>query len=123
LTSFDALAGAEPSSSDRDLLAISRLLDTEWYQKQSSLPHGRDPVDHYLAVGWQNGIDPYNGFESDFLRPYYEASGHSGAPILTWLELSSMEAGAPRLASGKPNIWQRDSSILLSLMRTTIVRH
>jgi glycosyltransferase involved in cell wall biosynthesis len=112
LTSFDALAGAEPSSSDRDLLAISRLLDTEWYQKQSSLPHGRDPVDHYLAVGWQNGIDPYNGFESDFLRPYYEASGHSGAPILTWLELSSMEGR-------RPPTCQREAEYLAARLKHT----
>ena len=76
------------SAEDRDLLATSGLLDKEHYTILAGLSVGVNAVAHYLEQGWLQGLDPCGGFEGEFLRPYYEASGRRGPPALTWLELS-----------------------------------
>ena len=76
------------SAEDRELLAASGLLDEARYSVRAGLSGGVDAVAHYLEQGWLQGLDPRDGFEGEFLRPYYEASGRSGPPALTWLELS-----------------------------------
>ena len=73
---------------DRELLAISGLLDEVRYRQRAGLSEAVDAAGHYLEQGWLQGLDPRDGFEGEFLRPYYEASGRRGPPALTWLELS-----------------------------------
>jgi glycosyltransferase involved in cell wall biosynthesis len=73
---------------DRDLLATSGLLDELSYRRRAGLSHDTDALTHYLQYGWLQGIEPRDGFEGEFLLPYYEAAGRSGPPALTWLELS-----------------------------------
>ena len=89
------LQGATPSESvasadDRALLVASGLLDEAWYRVRASLSDGVDAAAHYLDQGWLQGLEPREGFEGEFLRPYYESCGRTGPPALTWLELSIM---------------------------------
>lgn len=85
----------ETSSDDRDLLAVSGLLDETYYRLQADVPHAIDPLAHYLEEGWMRGMNPSPGFDGEFLRPYYEASGRYGPPALTWLQLSVMPGRRP----------------------------
>jgi len=75
---------------DREVLAISGLLDDVRYRLRAGLSDEVDAAAHYVEQGWLQGLDPRDGFEGEFLRPYYEASGWPGPPALTWLELSVM---------------------------------
>ena len=75
---------------DRELLTVSGLLDEASYRVRAGLSGDVDAMAHYLEQGWLQGLDPHEGFEGEFLRPYYEASGYYGPPALTWLELSAM---------------------------------
>ena len=89
------LQGATPSESvfsadDRALLITSGLLDEAWYRARASLSDGADAAAHYVDQGWLQGLEPREGFEGEFLRPYYESCGRTGPPALTWLELSIM---------------------------------
>jgi glycosyltransferase involved in cell wall biosynthesis len=78
------------SAEDRELLITSGLLDEACYRVRAGLPDEVDAAAHYLEQGWLQGLDPRDGFEGEFLRPYYESSGQPGPPALTWLELSAM---------------------------------
>src|SRR5207249_2171821 len=78
------------SAEERELLATSGLLDDARYRARAGLSDRVDAVTHYLEQGWLQGLDPCDGFEGEFLRPYYEASGRPGPPALIWLELSAM---------------------------------
>jgi glycosyltransferase involved in cell wall biosynthesis len=78
------------SEEDREVLTASGLLDEASYRVRAGLSDGVDAATHYLEQGWLQGLDPREGFEGEFLRPYYEASGRYGPPGLTWLELSTM---------------------------------
>jgi glycosyltransferase involved in cell wall biosynthesis len=80
---------------DRDLLAISGLLDDTRYRARLGLSDKVDAAAHYLEHGWLQGLDPSDGFDGGFLGPYYEATGWRGPPILTWLELSVMSGRRP----------------------------
>ncbi len=89
------LQGATPSESvapadDRALLVASGLLDEDWYRVRANLSDAADAAAHYLERGWLQGLEPREGFEGEFLRPYYESCDRTGAPALTWLELSIM---------------------------------
>jgi glycosyltransferase involved in cell wall biosynthesis len=75
---------------DRELLVNSGLLDDALYRLRAGLSDEVDAAAHYLEQGWLQGLDPREGFEGEFLSPYYEASGWCGPPALTWLELSVM---------------------------------
>jgi glycosyltransferase involved in cell wall biosynthesis len=75
---------------DRELLAMSGLLDNARYCLRAGLSDELDAAEHYPEQGWLQGLDPCDGFEGEFLRPYYEASGLYGPPALTWLWLSAM---------------------------------
>jgi glycosyltransferase involved in cell wall biosynthesis len=77
-------------SDDRELLALSGLLDDARYRARAGLPDGADAITHYLEQGWRQGLDPSDDFAGDFLCPYYDAAGLHGPPALTWLELSVM---------------------------------
>lgn len=83
------------SFEDRDLLAVSGLLDEANYRVWAGISDDTDAVAHYLEKGWLHGINPREGFDGEFLRPYYEAAGRHGAPALTWLELSAMPGRRP----------------------------
>lgn len=78
------------SAEDRELLATSGLLDDARYRARAGLSDEVDAAAHYLEQGWLQGLDPREGFEGEFLRPYYESSGRPGPPALVWLELSVM---------------------------------
>lgn len=85
------------SLEDREILRASGLLDEAGYRAAAGLPADADAVAHYLEQGWWQAIEPREGFDGEFLRPYYEASGHYGPPALTWIELSAMPGRpAPR---------------------------
>jgi glycosyltransferase involved in cell wall biosynthesis len=75
---------------DRELLIASGLLDDVHYRARAGLSDEVDAAAHYLEKGWLQGLDPREGFEGEFLRPYYDASGRPGPPALTWLELSAL---------------------------------
>ncbi|MFC4165745.1 rhamnan synthesis F family protein [Teichococcus aestuarii] len=82
---------ASPSSAeDAALLRESGVLDELFYRAEADLPEMADAAGHYLSTGWRLGLEPGPGFSSDFLRPYYSASGHDGPPGLVWAELSLM---------------------------------
>jgi len=82
--------GATRTADDRDLLTTSGLLDEAGYRNRAGLPETEDVASHYLDTGWARGLEPREGFEGQFLLPYYESAGRSGPPALTWLELSVM---------------------------------
>ena len=83
------------SSDDREVLSMSGLLDEAGYRQRANLPEGDDAVAHYLSEGWRQGLNPYDGFDGEFLRPYYEASALLGPPILSWLELAARSDHRP----------------------------
>lgn len=76
------------AAEDRRLLAISGLLDDARYRLGAGLSDEVDAAAHYLEQGWLQGLNPCEGFDGEFLHPYYKASGRYGPPALTWLELS-----------------------------------
>ena len=67
---------------ESDLLAVSALMDETSYRNQASLSHDVDPAAHYLREGWLQGLNPFEGFDGEFLRPYYEASNLHGPPAV-----------------------------------------
>ena len=89
-----------PSADDLKLLSMSHLLDAG-YHIRANLPDKVDAVAHYLEQGWRQGLEPRDGFEGEFLRPYYEAVGFSVAPALTWLELLLLSGRTPPANRGE----------------------
>jgi len=87
---FPAFTGSSATrpADDRDLLTISGLLDEAGYKRRAGLLETADAAAHYLDTGWSRGLEPCDGFEGQFLLPYYSSAGRLGAPALTWLELS-----------------------------------
>ncbi len=55
---------------DREVLAASGLLDDARYRARAGLADEVDLAAHYLEQGWLQGLDPREGFEGEFLRPY-----------------------------------------------------
>jgi glycosyltransferase involved in cell wall biosynthesis len=80
---------------DRALLVVSGLLDEVSYRARAGIPEETDAAMHYLEVGWLRGLDPREGFEGEFLRPFYETVGRRGPPVLVWLEFSARGDRAP----------------------------
>jgi glycosyltransferase involved in cell wall biosynthesis len=74
------------------------LLDEASYRIRAGLPGELDAASHYLEQGWLRGLEPREGFEGEFLRPYYEASGWCGPPALIWLELSALPGRRPPIS-------------------------
>jgi len=70
------------------MLVASGLLDETWYRARARLSEHADAAAHYVGQGWLQGLEPREGFEGAFLRPYYESCGRTGPPAITWLELS-----------------------------------
>ena len=89
------------SFQDIDFLSLSGLMDEVSYRARAGLSAEIDPVRHYLEEGWRQGLQPYDSFEGEFLRPYYEASGLEGPPALTWLNCVRDPVGIRRLATPK----------------------
>jgi glycosyltransferase involved in cell wall biosynthesis len=84
---------------DGELLALVRAsscFDEPFYRAQAGLPEDTDAVEHHLLVGWQRGLEPNQGFDGSFLRPFYETAGFSEPPVLTWLELAAMGGPMPK---------------------------
>src|SRR4029077_1543862 len=81
---------ATRSDDDRDLLIASGLLDDAGYRRHAGLSDSVDVAAHYLEFGWLQGLEPRDGFDGQFLLPYYKSAGLPGPPALTWLELSVM---------------------------------
>jgi glycosyltransferase involved in cell wall biosynthesis len=83
-------SGGDRTSHDCELLTESGLLDEAGYRQRAGLPSTADAAAHYLNRGWLLGLEPCEGFEGQFLLPYYQSAGLTGPPALTWLELSIM---------------------------------
>ena len=71
------------------------MFDETHYAEQTGLEPGTDLLAHYLDVGWRWGLSPRPGFDGAFLSPYYAASGWSGPPLLTHMELSILGGNLP----------------------------
>ena len=54
----------------REFVEGSGLFDGDWYARQHArlLPPEADPLEHYLAVGWQQGLDPSPWLDVDDYR-------------------------------------------------------
>jgi glycosyltransferase involved in cell wall biosynthesis len=87
----------ERSAADCRLLAASGLFDANAYRGAAGIDATVDAVEHYVTTGWRQGIEPWPGFESAFLEPYYRSAGFAGSPALTYLKLRA--AGWPVFAT------------------------
>jgi glycosyltransferase involved in cell wall biosynthesis len=83
------------SIDDEAYLIASGMLDEAGYRVRAGLSDGVDVAAHHLHLGWRIGLEPNAGFEGAFLRPFYEAAGAFGPPVLTWLDLSALGFRAP----------------------------
>ena len=84
-----------PDDGELALLAASGLFDEAHYAAQTGLPRGPGLLQHYLDIGWRWKVEPRPGFEPRFLEPYYAASGLTGPPLLTWIELGARGGRLP----------------------------
>ncbi|MGP9632704.1 glycosyltransferase [Halomonas sp. AOP43-A1-21] len=73
---------------DIKLVKKSRLVNGKWYLVEHSVwvPKQVDPILHYLAVGWQLGLDPCKRFDNDFYLERHKDQMQEGeAPLLHYL--------------------------------------
>ncbi len=80
-------------SSDRALLAESRIFDEPGYIARAGEEARPDPIAHYLETGWRIGLEPNGSFPGSVLQPYFGTLTGSQPPAITWLVLRS--AGWP----------------------------
>jgi len=84
---------SQRDSSERALLSESHIFDEPGYVARAGEDARRDPIGHYLDIGWRLGLEPNESFPGTALLPYFAAMGASGPPAITWLVLRS--AGWP----------------------------
>ncbi|WP_159999570.1 glycosyltransferase [Roseomonas sp. 18066] len=89
-----------PGISAEDLLLVTRsgLFDPAHYRLQCSpgTLEGHDPVAHYLAQGWRQGLDPSQGFATAFYLERNPDVARSGMnPLLHYLHAGREEGRAP----------------------------
>jgi glycosyltransferase involved in cell wall biosynthesis len=69
------------------LLEASELFDEHAYRAASGIAETANAAEHYLRVGWREGLEPGPQFEGAFLEPYYRSMGFAGPPAITYLTL------------------------------------
>lgn len=79
------------------LLSASPFFDAVRYAQRTDIPAGMDPALHYVTRGWQSGLEPLTGVETEFMWPYFSSIGISGPPAVAWLEFAVL--GLPLPAS------------------------
>ena len=84
---------AHDRAGDSQRLDASGLFDERWYRTAAKLPPTVNAAQHYLTVGWRQGIEPGPSFEGAFLQPYFSSAGFSGPPAITYQTLR--DAGWP----------------------------
>jgi glycosyltransferase involved in cell wall biosynthesis len=91
------LSAQHPTPADRAancrLLEASGLFDEAAYRAASGVDESANAAEHYLTVGWREGVEPGPEFEGAFLHPYYRSAGFDGPPVITYLVLRA--AGWP----------------------------
>jgi glycosyltransferase involved in cell wall biosynthesis len=98
-------------SLERKLIANSGLFDEDEYLARASHEAQKDPLGHYLQVGWQLGLDPNASFPGTLLLPYFATMGIHEPPAITWLVLRS--AGWPI-----PATWEEAESLAGEVRKT-----
>jgi glycosyltransferase involved in cell wall biosynthesis len=78
---------AEEVAANCRLLAASGLIDEQAYRAAARIDATVSAAEHYLTVGWREGIEPGPRFEGGFLAPYYRSAGFAGPPAITYLRL------------------------------------
>jgi glycosyltransferase involved in cell wall biosynthesis len=78
---------AEELAVSRRLLETGGLIDEQVYRAAARIEPDVNAADHYLTVGWREGIEPGPQFEGAFLAPYYRSIGFAGPPAITYLRL------------------------------------
>ena len=78
---------AEELAANRRLLEASGLINEQAYRAAAGIDSKPNAAEHYLTVGWREGIEPGPQFEGAFLAPYYRSIGFSGPPAITYLRL------------------------------------
>ncbi|MGM0616370.1 MAG: hypothetical protein ACQES7_12465, partial [Pseudomonadota bacterium] len=85
-----ALAVLRPGKLKQDLALVkkSRLVNAKWYLVEHAiwLPEQVDPILHYLAVGWQLGLNPCKRFDNNFYLESHRTQMRPGdIPLLHYL--------------------------------------
>ena len=78
---------AEEVAANCRLLEASGLIDEQAYRAAARIDSTVSAAEHYLTVGWRDGIEPRPQFEGGFLAPYYRSLGFAGPPAITYLRL------------------------------------
>src|SRR5262249_50940092 len=65
--------------------------DEDTYRAAAGIDTTVSVAEHYLTLGWRQGIQPGPQFEGGFLAPYYHSIGLTGPPALTYLKLRQYE--------------------------------
>jgi glycosyltransferase involved in cell wall biosynthesis len=81
-----------PAGSARDAFAILRRA---FDRSVIGLPGLLDPLGHSAEVGSRIGLQPNLRLDSEFLRPFYEASGFFEPPAKVWLKHSTLDSPLP----------------------------
>src|SRR6266540_4714710 len=82
---------------DCELLQGSGLFDACSYRAATGIPAEVNAAEHYLLVGWRNGVEPGPDFEGGFLYPYFRSVGFNAPAAITYFMLR--EAGWPVYAT------------------------
>jgi len=91
------LSASDVTPKDCRLLESSEVFDQQAYRAAAGIGENVAAAEHYLAVGWRQGLEPGPKFEGAFLQPYYRSAGFAGPPALTYLLLRA--AGRPAYAT------------------------
>jgi glycosyltransferase involved in cell wall biosynthesis len=91
------IKAAERRATDGRFLAPSGLLDEASYRAAAKLDPTVNAAEHYLTIGWRQGLEPGPRFEGAFLQPYFASAGFSGPAAITYLTLR--DAGWPVYAT------------------------
>jgi glycosyltransferase involved in cell wall biosynthesis len=88
---------AEVRATDGRLLESSGLLDEASYRAAAKLDPTAIAAEHYLTIGWRQGLEPGPRFDGAFLHSYFASAGFSAPPAITYLTLR--DAGWPVYAT------------------------
>lgn len=78
--------GGKKLRKQQSLILESGVFDDEYYQSQ--LPEGfvvKDPVLHYLVVGWKCGLSPHRLFDASWYQRTYRRELKGGEPLTDFL--------------------------------------
>jgi len=78
---------AVPQATNCRLLEASGLIDEQAYRAAAGIGPTVNAAEHYLTVGWREGLEPGPQFDGAFLAPYYRSIGFAGPPAIAYLTL------------------------------------